>query len=86
MPEKYGGPAVSPDGKWIAAALAADAYSAFGVFRVPEGRPLQTLPHDELLDRLRAMTNLRVVPDKASITGYRLDTAPFPGWEKVPTR
>jgi len=84
--EKHVDPRISPDGRWISAALSTDAFSVFSVFRVPEGRPMQTLPHDEFLDRLRAMTNLRVVPDKASQTGYRLDTAPFPGWEKVPTR
>jgi WD40 repeat protein len=74
---------VSPDGRWIES-YANDTTTY--LWRMPAGRPFHTLPHDELLDRLRAMTNLRVVPDKASISGYRLDTAPFPGWEKVPAR
>ena len=46
--------------------------------------PLHTLPHEDLLTRLRALTNVRIVEDEASSTGYRLDYAPFPGWEKVP--
>jgi hypothetical protein len=84
--EKHTDPRISPNGRWISAALASDSYGRFSVFRMPEGRPLQTLPHGEFLDRLRARTNLRVVPDKTSATGYRLDKAPFPGWEKVPIR
>ena len=43
-----------------------------------------TLPYEELLDRLRAVTNLRVVPDEQSATGYRIEIGPFPGWAEVP--
>jgi hypothetical protein len=42
------------------------------------------LPYEEILERLRALTNLRVVPDEASDTGYRVDAGPFPGWKTVP--
>jgi hypothetical protein len=35
--------------------------------------------------KLRALTNLQVVPDEASPTGYKLDIGPFPGWKDVPT-
>jgi len=31
------------------------------------------------------LTNLRVVPDEESSTGFRLHHAPFPGWETLPT-
>jgi len=48
-------------------------------------RPFHTLPRGEFMARLRALTNLRAVPAKGSSTGYRLDLAPFPGWEEVPT-
>jgi len=41
-------------------------------------------PYEELLDRLRAVTNLRVVPDEQSAAGYRIELGPFPGWAKVP--
>ncbi len=74
---------ISPDGKWIVA-YAAGA-PILRIWRMPEGRPIQTLSHEEFLNRLRALTNVRVVADKASQTGYRLDKAPFPGWEKAPT-
>ena len=47
--------------------------------------PFHTLPYDELLERLRALTNLRVVEDPGSATGYRVDIGPFPGWATVPT-
>jgi WD40 repeat protein len=75
--------AISPDGKWIASGSVVSF--ALRLWRMPEGRPIHTLPHDEFLNRLRALTNVRVVADKSSQTGYRLDKAPFPGWEKAPT-
>ena len=40
---------------------------------------------EELTARLKAMTNLRVIEDPASATGYKLDIGPFPGWKDVPT-
>jgi hypothetical protein len=46
--------------------------------------PFHTLPYDELLGRLRALTNLRVVEDEHSPTGYSIETGPFPGWEELP--
>jgi hypothetical protein len=46
--------------------------------------PLHTLPHDELLAKLRSLTNLRAVRDEASPTGWSIDVGPFPGWERVP--
>jgi hypothetical protein len=32
----------------------------------------------------RALTNLQVVEDPASPTGYKLGIGPFPGWKDVP--
>jgi WD40 repeat protein len=73
---------VAPDGTWIASA------SEDGTVRLwalpPEGRPFHTLPYDELLDRLRSLTNFRVVPDPAAAGGYRLDSEPFTGWNRKP--
>jgi WD40 repeat protein len=71
----------SPDGRWVAAGAVPGAY----LWRVPQGQPFQTLPRAEFLERARALTYLRAVPDKKSSTGYRLDRAPFTGWEQVPT-
>lgn len=42
------------------------------------------LPYEESLERIRALTNLRVVADDASDTGYRVEPGPFPGWKTLP--
>jgi WD40 repeat protein len=72
---------VSPDARWIASA---GDDGKIRLWPMLEGTPFHTLPYEELLDRLRTVTNVRVVEDEASSTGYRVDYAPFPGWEKVP--
>jgi hypothetical protein len=46
--------------------------------------PLHTLAYERLLAKLKSLTNLRVVEDKSSPTGYRLDVGPFPGWDTAP--
>jgi WD40 repeat protein len=74
--------AVSPDGEWIASGGRDDG--TVRVWPMPKGQPFHTLPHDELLDRLRGMTNIRVVKDQESATGYRLELEPFPGWKATP--
>src|SRR5262249_41532944 len=62
--------AVDPSGKWIASTELNKP--VVRLWPMPEGSPLQTLPHQELLDRLRKLTNIRVVVDKNSSTGYRV--------------
>jgi hypothetical protein len=47
--------------------------------------PLHTLPRSELIAKLKTLTNLRVVRDGESATGWKLEVGPFPGWETVPT-
>jgi hypothetical protein len=51
---------------------------------MPEGPPFHALPYDELIERLRSLTNSRVVADAASPGGYRLTFEPFPGWNRKP--
>jgi hypothetical protein len=87
-PGEPSGPAISPDGRWIACAESFKSVESarYYLWHTPKGRPLHTLPHKEFMNYLRAQTNLRVIPDKLSNTGYKVDTAPFPGWEKVPPK
>jgi len=75
--------AVSPDGRWIASA----AGDEIRLWPMPDlaKPPLHTLPLEELLARLHDLTNVRVVEDPTSPTGYEVEIGPFPGWEEVPT-
>jgi hypothetical protein len=46
--------------------------------------PLNALPHPELLARLRALTNLRVVNDPDDPEASVVRAGPFPGWRTTP--
>ena len=75
---------IDPLGRWIASG---GEDTTVRIWPMPDlsKPPLHTLPHDELLAKLKTLTNLRVVRDEADPTGWTLTHDPFPGWETVPT-
>jgi WD40 repeat protein len=75
--------AISADGRWIASV----SDDALHLWPVPDlsQPPLHTLPYEELMEKLDALTNLRVVRDPSSPTGWSEEIGPFPGWKEVPT-
>ena len=76
--------AVSPDGRWIASA--SDDDGTIRLWPMPDlsKPPLHILPHDELLAKLKSLTNLRAVRDPSSDTGWKIEVGSFPGWKDVP--
>jgi WD40 repeat protein len=76
--------AFDPLGRWIASG---DNDGVIRLWPMPDlsKPPLHTLPRDELIAKLKTLTNLRVVRDEESATGWKLTHDPFPGWETVPT-
>jgi len=73
---------ISPDLRWIASKSGTEVR----LWPMPElsKPPLHTLPYDELMAKLHSFTNLEVIEDEASSTGYRLEVGPFPGWKDAP--
>jgi len=77
--------AMDPLGRWIASnGLLGDLTVRLWPMPDLSKPPLHTLPHDELIAKLKTFTNLRVVRDEESSTGWKLEVGPFPGWETVP--
>jgi WD40 repeat protein len=78
------GVAISPDLRWIASS---SGDQTLRLWQMPDlsKPPLHTLPRSELIAKLKTLTNLRVVRDEKSSTGWKLTHYPFPGWETVPS-
>ena len=74
---------VSPDGRWIASAGQDNTVRLWPVPNLSK-TPLQALPHGQLVARLHTLTNVRMVEDSESSTGWKFEVEPFPGWEEVP--
>jgi WD40 repeat protein/tRNA A-37 threonylcarbamoyl transferase component Bud32 len=73
--------AISPDDRWIVST----AYDGtVRLWPMPDGDPILPLARDRFLERLRALTNLRVVLDAGSPSGWKtgLDP-PYPGWDQL---
>jgi len=76
--------AISPDGRWIASAGEDNTLRLWPMPDLDQA-PLHALPHDELIAKLKSLTNLRAVRDPGSSTGWSIEVGPFPGWKEVPT-
>ncbi len=76
--------AISPDRRWVASTGEDDTLRLWPMPDLDQP-PLHTLPHDELIAKLKSLTNLRVVRDPGSAVGWKVDLDHFPGWKDVPT-
>lgn len=76
------GIAIDPRGRWVATI----SDEEIRLWPMPDisVTPLQALPYDELLAKLRALTNVRIVEDPDAPEGWSLTFEPFPGWKVTP--
>ncbi len=78
-----GAVAFSPDGRWIAS-VGSDGTVRLWPTPDLSRPPIHTLPHDELMAKLRTLTNLRIIEDPEASSDWKIDYGPFPGWGEVP--
>jgi len=77
------GVAISPQLDWVATAGQDETIRLWPMPDLSKP-PLHTLPQKELIAKLETLTNLRVVRDEESATGWKVEIGPFPGWATVP--
>jgi WD40 repeat protein len=75
---------ISPDSRWIATFGSQDKILRLWPMPDLSKPPLHTLPREELIAKLKTLTNLRAVRDETSSTGWTIEVGPFPGWQTVP--
>jgi WD40 repeat protein len=75
--------AISPDLRWVASA---GEDSTLRLWPMPDlgEPPLHTWPHDQLIAKLKSLTNLRAVRDPEASSGWSIQLDTFPGWQEVP--
>jgi WD40 repeat protein len=71
---------VHPNGDWIAS-TAEEEEPVIRLWPMPPSETFHDRPLPEFLDFLRACTNLRIVPDATTSSGYSFEFAEFPGWQ-----
>jgi WD40 repeat protein len=76
--------AISPDNRWIASSSITDKTLRLWPMPDLDRPPLHTLPFDELIAKLKSLTNIRAVRDEEFSTGWKIEVGPFPGWATVP--
>jgi serine/threonine protein kinase/WD40 repeat protein len=73
---------VHPSGKWIASTEG--GRPCVRLWPMPHGQPIAGLSHTDFLGYLKRITNVRIVPDKNSSNGYKIQYALFPGLGQAP--
>jgi WD40 repeat protein len=68
---------VDPTGRFVAST---SEDGSVRIWPMPSGQPLHTLPRDALVEKLRSLTNVRIVADATAPGGYRTTLVPFRGW------
>ena len=75
---------IDPRGRWIATAGQDDTFRLWPI-PDPGMPPIHALPREQLIAKLKTLTNLRLVRDSEASTGWTLTHEPFQGWETAPT-